>query len=118
MDVVQEIPPSSEDDSDESDSDESEDGGETSNNEDQGAASDNDEPKPEDLRAYLENLSPKSVENLIKSIKSHDFFPKFEQEQVGCSEFHPDKISFGAKPVDDILRWNSWLEFRSVHEAW
>ena len=71
-----------------------------------------------DVKAHLSSLTPQALDNLVNSIRSHDLFPRFEQDQVGCSEFHPDKIGFGAKPVADILRWNSWLDYRRVHEPW
>ena len=54
-------------------------------------------------------LTPVAVENLIRSVRSHELFPFFEDEEIGSSEHHAGKAEFGSTPRD-ILRWNKWLD--------
>ena len=63
--------------------------------------------------AALRGLTPAAVENLVRSVRSHELFPFFEDAEIGSSEHHAGKSEFGASP-HDILRWNKWLD---VHGA-
>ena len=72
--------------------------------------------RSEDDQAFREafaKLNPKAVENLLSSIKSHELFPHFEASQVGSSEHLANRCDFGTSPVEDVMRWNSWLDGRN-----
>ena len=69
---------------------------------------DEDDGSDEAFKKAFANLAPKAKENLARSIRSHELFHVFEADQVGSTEYHAGKSEFGS--VDDILRWNSWLD--------
>ena len=78
-----------------------------------GAASDLDGSSPNSDEAFKKafaDLKPRAVENLLKSIRSHELFPLFEDHEVSSSEHHDGKANFGDQACDDVLRWNAWLD--------
>lgn len=61
------------------------------------------------FRANFRAMKPSAVANLLQAIESHELFPFY------CEYREPDgKFSFGSEPVEDILKWNSWLDKHGV----
>ncbi|CAE7452263.1 unnamed protein product [Symbiodinium sp. CCMP2592] len=76
--------------------------------EEDASSEDDDDGSDEDdevFKAKFRAMKPSAVANLLQAIESHELYPFY------CEYREPDgKFAFGPDPVDDVLKWNSWLD--------